>query len=77
MTNRYIPDIAERGERRAEGWAALNVRGDEFTCGCGTVCDLERGETLSPDPYAIPVCPLCFDRAMLEQYGPDWRIRVN
>ena len=57
-----IPDPIERGEDRCERWAAENVKGNQFTCCCGSVCDLDDGETVSADPYAIPVCPECFGK---------------
>ena len=71
-----IPDPIERGEARCEAWAAENMAGDSFTCDCGNTCKLDEGETLSPDPYAIPVCGECFDAAMDEKFGPGWRDRM-
>lgn len=71
-----VPDPIERGESRCEDWAATNVKGDCFTCCCGATCKLEAGETSSPDPYAIPVCPECFDKAMDEKFGPSWRDKI-
>ena len=64
-----LPDPIELGEKRAESWYFDNVRGNEFTCCCGSVCDMERGETMSPDPYAQLVCPLCFRSAMRDKHG--------
>ena len=60
----HIPDPIERGEARCEDWAAANVNGDIATCCCGNKFELSQGETLSPDPYAIPVCGECFEKAM-------------
>lgn len=77
MSSEYIPDPIELGEMRCEDWAAENVRGNRFRCCCGAVCNLEQGVSLSPDPYAIPVCPKCFDQAMTEKYGADWRERMK
>lgn len=57
-----IPDPIERGEARCEDWAAINLHGEIFTCQCGSKCHLNDAETLSPDPYAIPVCPQCANR---------------
>ena len=71
-----IPDPIERGEQRCEAWAADNVQGDCFTCSCGNVCNLGDAETLSPDPYAIPVCGECFDKAMDAKFGSGWRDRM-
>lgn len=56
-----IPDPIERGEARCEAWAAENVRGNVATCQCGNEFNLRDAQTISPDPYAIPVCPECFD----------------
>lgn len=61
MPAEYLPDPVERGVARCEAWADENVDGDEATCGCGRTFKLEDGETISPDPYAIPICPLCFE----------------
>lgn len=57
----YMLDPIERGEARCERWASERVTGDVFLCGCGVECPLDAGETLSPDPYAIPICPGCMD----------------
>ena len=67
--NDYIPDPIERGEDRCESWAFENVQGDIATCCCGNRFKLSEGETLSPDPYAIPVCGECFEKAMVEKFG--------
>lgn len=69
----YIMDPIERGEARCEDWAFDNVKGDVMTCCCGKTCKLDEAETLSPDPYAIPVCPSCFESKMDEKFGPSWR----
>jgi len=54
-----IPDPIERAEASAERWAEENVRGETMTCGCGKTCSLSEAETVSANPYAIPVCPDC------------------
>lgn len=54
-------DFLETLEDRAEAWAIDNMRGDEFKCSCGKWCKLSEGETMSPNPYAIPLCRQCFD----------------
>ena len=69
-------DPIERSESRIESWAQDNVDGDRFRCSCGKWCEFMLGETLSPDPYAEPVCPECFERAMDEKY-PDWREKMK
>jgi len=58
----YIPDPIEIGEARCENWAFDAEQPDgRFKCCCGKLFKLEDGETLSPDPYAVPVCPDCED----------------
>lgn len=72
----YLPDIIERGESRCEQWEIDNVYGDIMTCCCGRTCKLEKAKTLSPDPYAIPVCPTCFDQAMDNKFGSSWKEKM-
>lgn len=55
-----IPDPIERGESLCEAWAAENLHGEIATCQCGREFNVNEGDTVSPDPYAIPVCPTCF-----------------
>jgi hypothetical protein len=55
-----IPDPIERGEARCEDWLFDSKVGDKHRCSCGRLFSLEDGETVSADPYAIPVCPTCF-----------------
>ena len=57
----YLPDPIERAEGAAERWADDNIEGDVMTCCCGKKCKLEDAETVSDNPYAIPVCPDCFE----------------
>jgi len=55
-----IPDPIERGESRCERWLSEAEQPDgRVKCDCGKLFNLDEGETLSPDPYAIPVCPAC------------------
>lgn len=57
-------DPIEQGEVRCERWADENVDADGVaTCSCGRKFRLEDNETLSSNPYAIPVCRICFLRA--------------
>lgn len=65
----YVPDPIERGEQRCESWYFDNVRDGVATCSCGKQFKLEDGETLSADPYAIPVCPECADEYFIKHYG--------
>ena len=72
----YLPDPIERGEARIEAWRDDNVIGRQFRCCCGKWCDMRYGETLSPDPFAILVCPVCFEEAMDERH-PGWREKMK
>lgn len=68
----HVPDFHEIGEARCEDWAFENLHGDMFTCQCGKECNLNAGETLSPDPYAIPVCPECFENYYRAKGAKTW-----
>lgn len=57
----YLPDHIESAEIFAQSWANDHVKDNKFLCGCGNWCDMKDGETLSFNPYAIPVCPDCFN----------------
>lgn len=59
-----MQDFTERAEDFCEWWASENIRGGEMTCSCGKTCPLNQAEPLSPDPFAIPVCPDCFNKAV-------------
>lgn len=53
-------DPIERGEARAErAFDELSLPGGLFKC-------YSCGGTLSPDPYAMPVCGECLESAMNE-----------
>lgn len=65
----YLPDPIEAGESRAErAFAELEQPGGLMKCyQCDAIFDpQECGGTLSPDPYAMPVCGKCFEAAMVE-----------
>lgn len=67
-----LPDIHERGEAKCESWEAENhIRGNIYRCSCGREFDLSEGTTLSPDPYAIPVCPKCFEEWMQDHKSQE------
>lgn len=34
----------------------------QLKCGCGELFNEDEGVTVSPNPWAEPVCPKCFDR---------------
>lgn len=54
-----LPDLITLGEASVEAWADENVVGDIATCQCGNTFKLNQGESLSPNPYATPVCKEC------------------
>ena len=56
-----LPDPIERMESVAEAWSEKNIVGDKFLCSCGIWCGLKDGEAISSHPYALPVCPKCFN----------------
>ena len=66
-----LPDPIERGESACEQWADNNLIGDIMTCFCGRQCKIDEAETLSPDPYAIPICPDCFNEAYPDLHDED------
>lgn len=73
---REVPDPIERGEARCEDWAIDNWRDGKMRCCCGKWFCENQAETLSPDPYAIPVCPECFEKAMDKKW-PGWREKMD
>lgn len=40
-------------------------------CSCGRRCKIDDAETLSPDPYSIPVCLDCFNKAFPKLHDED------
>ncbi len=65
----YLPDPIERGEQRCENWYCDNVKKGIATCCCGKQFPFNEGETLSADPYAIPVCGDCAEEYYFKTYG--------
>ncbi len=63
----HILDIIEQGELKCEDWASENVYWEKFRCSCGKMCNLVDGMTMTPDPYAIPICSMCFETAFENQ----------
>lgn len=61
----YIPDPIERLEVSAERWAEDNMIGDMFKCGCGKMCNINEGQPIDSNPYAIPVCHDCFKNGII------------
>ena len=57
-----IPDITERLEMGAEDkYFDMLQPGGKLKCDCGKIFDSSEGTTISPNPYAMPVCPTCFE----------------
>jgi hypothetical protein len=73
----YIPGQIERGEMRAEAAYDEMIQPDgKMKCPCGELFDPDsEGETLSPDPYAMPVCGKCceeyFSSANSQAHPPE------
>ncbi len=66
----YVEDHIERGEASCEAWEEEARQPDgRYKCCCGKLFILEDGETLSPDPYAIPVCRICARKYFSSNYG--------
>ena len=63
-----ILDHIKRGEARAESAYFNMVQSDgRFKCDCGKVFDPDdEGGTVTPDPYAMPVCGECLEKAFPE-----------
>ena len=64
-----LPDPIERAEAAAErAFDDLSLPDGQFKCyQCGCSFDPDdEGGTLSPDPYAMPVCGECLENAMNE-----------
>ena len=60
----YIPDPIELAEAKAShAFNELEQPGGKFKCyQCEALFDpSDEGGTLSPDPYAMPVCGVCFE----------------
>ncbi len=62
-----MKDIVELHESAIEDWAMENVRGEDFRCACGEWCPLSDGDTISPNPWAKPICPKCLDEYFMKK----------
>lgn len=63
-------DFLEAREDAAEArFFEMQVDQDHLRCACGKIFHINEGQTLSPDPYAMPVCPDCF-KEYLDKYPP-------
>lgn len=68
----YIPDPIERGEASAERAWDERFDGHLFTCYCGKKFDPDKeGGTVSPNPYAMPVCDDCYEQAFPTEPEPE------
>ncbi len=63
-----VLDPIERGEARAEANYLRMLQSDgRLKCCCGKIFDSdEEGGTVDPDPYAMPVCGECLEKAFPE-----------
>lgn len=61
-----LPDPLEAAENRCESWADEHSDRDGFDCsGCGKRTSWVEAETMSVDPYALPVCGECFNKEFM------------
>lgn len=60
-----IPDFIENKERACEDWYYDNVKNGIATCSCGQLFVVADGMAITDDPWGIPVCEECFEKAML------------
>ena len=55
-------DFLERMESSAERAYDEMYQGDgKLKCCCGKIFEVDEGGTVSANPWAMPVCPHCFD----------------
>lgn len=60
----YLMDPIERAEARAEAQMDRITEGmplGMFRCDCGHAGCFDDAQPISSDPYAMPVCAMCFD----------------
>ena len=61
-------DLFESMEASAELQFDLMQQPDgQLKCSCGKLFDPDEGTCISPNPYAMPVCPTCFEAWCAEQ----------
>lgn len=64
MSIDHIPDPIERGEAYAERAFDERSSPEGFLCDCGRRFDPDsEGGTISPNPWAMPVCGVCLANA--------------
>lgn len=56
---------------QAEAMADELYNGQWHCCECQNPIPKGQEQTLSAHPYALPVCIECFEKAVLEKWGPD------
>jgi len=74
-------DIIKRMERLAElEYDKMSQPGGKLKCDCGRIFDPDKeGGTVSPNPYAMPVCGECLEEAYnrYEEQNSNDRITNN
>lgn len=58
-----LPDFLESMESAAEARmdeATAGLPDGKFRCCCGRIGDLDSANPVSANPYAMPVCDVCF-----------------
>ncbi len=62
-------DMMESWENCAEDWYFDNVVNGIATCSCGEKFKFDEGFQISPNPYSIPVCEKCYEKALDESFS--------
>ena len=54
----FIENLEAAAERQYDDMLQPNGK---LKCGCGKLFNSSNGAMVSPNPYAMPVCPSCFN----------------
>jgi len=55
-------DHIERMEASAErNYDEMDQGEGKLKCSCGKIFNVDEGQTVDPNPWAMPVCPDCFN----------------
>lgn len=58
--NNELCQISSWEDSAERQYAKMDNGDGTLTCECGKIFDSNDGEVVSPNPYALPVCPDCF-----------------
>lgn len=71
-------DVNESMECAAEDTYFKMMQDDgRIKCSCGNVFDENEGSIIHNHPYAMPVCPACFDAFMCNSFSTTWSSSVK